>query len=238
MSLVRSSDKPTPVAIVRGAGETGPLFALHLDGTAHDEPPDLPRALATGAHVHVASFAGTVGGAADNCLALLAAAKARGASSYDPNIRPACLPARDAARLLIEARVAASAIARASEDDLAWLYPGLAPHEVLERWRALGADIAIVTRAAAGALALGEAGFVEVAAHRVTVTDTVGAGDAFSAGLLSAMADEGALAAGPLAPSAEALHRWLTRAALVAGLTCAREGCDPPRSTDPALANA
>jgi fructokinase len=236
MSLVRASDRPTPVAIVRGAGEAGPLFALHLAMTAHDEPPDLPVTLAAGAHVHVASFAGTVGQAADECLALLAAAKMRGASSYDPNIRPACLPAREAAQGLIEARVAASAIARASDEDLGWLYPSLAPHEVLERWRTLGADIAIVTRGAAGALALGPAGLVEVPAHRVTVKDTVGAGDAFSAGFLSAMAAEGALAAGPLAPSTEALVRWLTRAAHVAALTCARDGCDPPRAADLTLA--
>jgi fructokinase len=64
----------------------------------------------------------------------------------------------------------------------------------------------------------------------VEVVDTVGAGDAFTAGLLGALADRGALGrtyqGGRLA--AVDLPAVLDRSCLVAALTCARAGADPP----------
>ncbi len=103
------------------------MFALHLAGTAHDAPPDLAGLVDDGAaHLHVASFAGTVGAAAEPCLALLRAFRQRRTSSYDPNIRASCLPPQPEAVALVEARVGAASIAKASEEDLGWLYPGLA----------------------------------------------------------------------------------------------------------------
>jgi fructokinase len=218
------------------------MFALHLAGTAHAEPPRIDATLFEGrpdggAHVHAASFAATVGPAADGVLALMRTAKAQATSSYDPNIRAACLPPRAEAVALVEARVAAATIARASEDDLAWLYPALQPHEALQRWRMLGATVAIVTRGAGGALALGpdeagEGGWIEAKAPAVTVVDTVGAGDTFTAGLLAAMADDGALGRPGLAFHREALGRWLAFSVRAASLTCTRAGCEPPTRAD------
>jgi fructokinase len=225
------SDKPMPVAIVSPAQAShGAMFALHLAGTAHEDAADWPQALPPGmAHVHAASFAATVGAAAGASLALLADGKARGTSSYDPNIRAACLPPHHEAVALVEARVAHATIAKASEDDLGWLYPGLPPDQALQRWLALGARIAIVTRGKHGALALTASSFVEVPGQRVAVVDTVGAGDTFTAGLLGAMAQESALGMPGIVPDAAQLQRWMTFASKAAAITCTRPGCDPPR---------
>lgn len=234
LAHLAASDAPTPVAIVQPAAAShGAMFALHLTGTAHEQPPDLAGLAASGArHLHAASFAATAGEAAGPALALLGAFKARGGSSYDPNIRASCLPPRPQAVALVESRVAASVIAKASEEDLAWLYPGLAPHEALLRWLALGATVAIATRGAAGALAMTANALAEVRAPRVALADAVGAGDTFTAGFLAAMDEEGALGEPGPAPDEAALRRRLDLAVRAASLTCARPGCDPPRRAE------
>ena len=71
----------------------------------------------------------------------------------------------------------------------------------------------------------------------VEVVDTVGAGDAFMAGLLSGLLDAGLLgSARPAAGtgtggdwSADDVRPALLRALRVSSLTCARPGADPPR---------
>ena len=234
LAHLAACDAPTPVAIVQPAGAShGAMFALHLTGTAHEQPPSLAGLAASGArHLHAASFAATAGEAAGPTLALLEAFKARGGSSYDPNIRASCLPPRTGAVALVERRVAASVIAKASEEDLAWLYPGLAPHEALLRWLALGAAVAIVTRGAAGALAMTADAVAEAKAPEVALADAVGAGDTFTAGFLAAMDEEGALCEPGPAPDEAALRRRLEFAVRAASLTCARPGCDPPRRAE------
>jgi fructokinase len=67
------------------------------------------------------------------------------------------------------------------------------------------------------------------------VVDTVGAGDAFTAGLLTGLASAGLLDGGPAALATlddATLRRMLERAALVATLTCTRPGADPPTATE------
>ena len=64
--------------------------------------------------------------------------------------------------------------------------------------------------------------------RRSSVVDTVGAGDAFSSGLLGALAERGALGRGKAGLAGVDLPAVLDRAILVASLTCARPGADPP----------
>ncbi len=143
-----------------------------------------------------------------------------------------CLPPHGAALALVEERVGAATVAKASEEDLAWLYPGLAPHEALERWLLLGARIVVVTRGARGALAMAAGAMAERPAPPVAVADTVGAGDTFTAGFLAAMAEDGALGRRGIAPDGAALGRWLALGVAAASFTCARRGCDLPRRRD------
>ena len=110
--------------------------------------------------------------------------------SYDPNIRPALIDDVDAVRVSVERSVAAAHVVKTSDEDAAFLYPGVPPEDTARRWCSLGALLVVVTYGAAGAAAF--AGGVEVARRpglEIVLADTVGAGDSFSGGLLAAFAD-------------------------------------------------
>ncbi|MDT0269607.1 carbohydrate kinase [Streptomyces sp. DSM 44915] len=141
----------------------------------------------------------------------------------DLNVRPAVRPDRAEYRALAERLAGVVAVLKASDEDLGWLYPDLDPAEAAEALRALGPELVVVTRGAAGAFALTAEHRVDVPAPAVTVVDTVGAGDAFQAALLDDLAGRGTV---PLDPAT--LTEVLRRCVRCAALTCAREGADPP----------
>jgi len=79
-------------------------------------------------------------------------------------------------------------VVKLSDDDAAWIYPGLAPADVLERIRALGPRLVAITLGTDGAIAASADGYARVPAVPVIVKDTVGAGDSFLAGLVLGLA--------------------------------------------------
>lgn len=107
--------------------------------------------------------------------------------SFDVNHRPSLWRDDDPSGLYRE--IAASAdIVFAGEDEAA-LLTGLPPDDTVSLGRALaaaGRGIAVVKRGAAGSLAWSEGMPIECEAISVPVIDSVGAGDAFVAGFLSA----------------------------------------------------
>jgi fructokinase len=150
--------------------------------------------------------------------------------SYDPNVRPALLEDPIRARTLIERTVATTHLVKASREDIDWLYPHTSVDQVAARWLGLGALMVIVTDGARGAHLM-RAG--SPALHRpgrqVAVADTVGAGDAFTAGMLGALIRAGLHTPGLLKSSpADALAAALDEAILVSAMTCERIGADPP----------
>jgi fructokinase len=65
---------------------------------------------------------------------------------------------------------------------------------------------------------------------RIDIADTIGAGDAFGAGLLVALEQRGALVRGRLARLADSDLEYVLRfASAVAALTVARSGAETPR---------
>ncbi|MEV6582709.1 PfkB family carbohydrate kinase [Streptomyces sp. NPDC051582] len=234
---------------------------LDAAGTAHytfDITWDLPPGTLDGpapAHVHTGSIATALAPGADRVLAAVRAARAGATVSYDPNIRPALLAGADRERPRAERFVALSDVVKASEEDLGRLCPGRSPEETVRRWVAGsgaggGPALVVVTMGGAGARAFWPGGRCEVPATAVEVADTVGAGDAFMAGLLSGLLHAGLLASvGPSgAPGAAGAARARTAlreatacaaldprvgsalalASRAAALTCTREGADPP----------
>ena len=115
---------------------------------------------------------------------------------------------------------------------MTWLYPDLDPQEAMAAWSRSGPRLAVLTRGGEGATALTAGGRIDVAAPGVTIVDTVGAGDAFTAALLAEMARDNALGpdAAPIGPAA--LPRWLAFATAAASLTCARRGAQAPRRAE------
>ena len=138
--------------------------------------------------------------------------------SFDPNVRQALMGDRDVARARVERIVALSDIVKASDEDVAWLYPDAAVAEVLARWHTLGPRLVVVTRGGDGADAVSAGGEVHVDAPATTVADTIGAGDSFMAGLLAAVLEHGV-------DDVEAAVRFAARCAAI---TVSRPGADPP----------
>jgi fructokinase len=151
--------------------------------------------------------------------------------SYDPNIRPAALRAHATGVDLVEESVRRAHVVKASREDVEWLYPDLALDDVAERWSGLGANLVVVTDGADGASAYrrGHAP-VRRPGRPVTVVDTIGAGDAFTSGLLTGFARRHLHRATRLeAISDGVLADIIDEAVLVAAITCERAGADPPR---------
>jgi fructokinase len=155
-------------------------------------------------------------------------------------VRPALIDNPAEARQRIEKLVTASDVVKASDEDLRWLYPDVAPEEQAARWLNVGPALVAVTMGGAGAFAVCRDGEVRVDARRVEVVDTVGAGDSFMAGLIDALWTLDLLGA----DKRRALHqidiarlrRVLDTAALGAALTVARAGADlPDRATRDAV---
>ncbi len=239
--MIRRHLESSGVRLVGGsvtAGATSTATA-HLDpaGVASyefDLDWSLPAEAGTGAAraVHTGSIAATQSPGGDDVVRLVEAVAGRSLVSYDPNARPALMGDPRTALERIERIVRACDVVKVSDEDLAWLEPGVDPLLIAERWRASGPALVVVTRGGAGAVGVLASGVVEVAAPQIVVADTVGAGDALMAGLLDGLDGAGLLSPDRVEDLRSAqpddLGPLLAHAVRIAALTCTRPGADPP----------
>ncbi|OAF10580.1 fructokinase [Bradyrhizobium centrolobii] len=166
--------------------------------------------------------------------ALIADARTTSTISFDPNCRPNLVKDKSAYLARMAEFAARADLIKMSDVDFNYLF-GDEPYQ--QRANALlgqGTSLVVFTRGSNGAVAWhGRAGQIEVAAPKVEVVDTIGAGDSFQAGLLFALHKQGRLARQKLRDiGADELRRALSFAASCAGLTCTRPGADPPWSRE------
>ena len=151
--------------------------------------------------------------------------------SYDPNIRPDLIEDRGQLWRDVESLADRCTVVKVSDADIDLLHPGADPADIA-RSLLTGerTELVIVTRGWDGASAYVEGAELSLPAVPVDVVDSVGAGDAFVSGLLTALLELDALGSyGAGMPRDEpALERVLGAAMHVAALTCARRGAQPP----------
>jgi len=232
----RKSNRPTSLAFVSTDEHGHPHYSFYRQGVA-DRDVDAEALIALDSE-QVSGF--HTGGLAlvppdDRCV--LAAAhhfRRRGVlCTADINMRPQVAASlgiaqthyRDAAVEVI----GSADIVKVSDEDLHHLgymeAPEIAASSLLER----GPKIVVLTLGSAGAWAISADDQVFEPAQKVTVVDTVGAGDSFFAGFIASLDGQGQLtAARHRAPPGSALKRALLRAAVCAAINIGRPGCQPP----------
>ncbi len=217
----------TATAHLAEDGQAEYVFELDWSLPAVTVPPNCPV-------VHTGSLGAAIAPGVDVVRRAVEEARATSTISYDPNIRPDLQPDPAAARATVEGFVRLADVVKASDEDLAYIGEGADPEEVLAGWLDLGPKLVVMTRGGEGVVALTASGLgVRLAAKKVTVADTVGAGDSFMGGLIDGLWSAGLLGAenrdalGRI--DAGTLESILDRCTTIAGITVSRDGANPPR---------
>jgi fructokinase len=220
--------EPSALAIAHRTADGEADYSFYLGGTtfgyaAFPAPSADVRALCVG------SLALALEPSASALEALVERERHKRIVVIDPNVRAAAMTEHDGYRARFDRCCRAAHIVKLSASDASWLLPDLRHEEVAARLLDLGAELVVVTLGAEGAIARTQGAAARVTAQRVDVVDTIGAGDAFGAGLLVALEQREALVGGSLAGlAASDLEHVLRFASAVAALTCARSGAETP----------
>ncbi len=227
-------DAPTPLAIV-AADAVDAEYSFYLAGTAHEAlEHQLPQALdgsATALCIGTLALATDPPGSAVEAFATRAADRL--ALVVDPNARPPLIENRSAYLRRFEALAAVAELVKLSTVDLDWLYPGAGASAVAGRLLEAGASCVVVTSGADGASGWTGSVSATAAAPPVEVVDTVGAGDAFTAGFLAVLHRKGLLGRGRLRGlSVDELSGALSYGAAAGAAQCTRASAWGPSSSD------
>lgn len=204
----------TALAVIDAGGHAAYTFDVRW-GT-------LPEAPVAARVLHTGSIAAFLEPGASSLRGLLARSHAE-EITFDPNIRPALLGPHDDVVARFEEFARLATVVKMSDEDAAWLYPGVEVTEVVDRVLSLGPRLAAVTLGAEGAELAGAHARVRVEGVTVGVVDTIGAGDTFMASLVDFVAKHGSGDLDELA-----LERAGTAAAQAAAITVSRAGADLP----------
>lgn len=225
------SDRPTTVAFVKLVDGQA-TYAFYDENTAgrllsQDQLPTLPATVTT-------LFFGGISLVNDPAASTYEALQTREAPTrvtmIDPNIRPGFIAGKETEyRARIERMIARADIVKLSDEDLHWLMGAGDISALARQLLEKGPKLVFITEGAAGARAITATQNRFVAATRVTVADTVGAGDTFNAGALTALHEAGALTKSALATLSDAtLDAALTLGTRSAAVTVSRPGANPP----------
>ena len=230
---------PSTLAFVTvEAGE--PDFAFYGEGAADSRltRDELPAELfAQATMLHFGGISLLRGTTPDTALAAAERLQGRALIACTPNIRPQLVRDGHAYTAILSRAVATCDLLTLSSADVAWLAPRVDPLEFAVGQLEVGPILVILTKGADGVTSFrrrrGAIERLDMPAFPVTVADTVGAGDAFSAGLLAALASDAVVSRAALeALPAEQLRAALRQGVATAALACTRPGADPPRSAE------
>ncbi|MDN5755136.1 MAG: carbohydrate kinase family protein [Arthrobacter sp.] len=224
-----------PTSTARGTldpvGAASYEFDMVWDLSAFD--PASSDVLADSQLLHTGSIATVLEPGAGTVRAAVERARPHATISYDPNVRPSFVTNHSQAIEDVERFVALSDVVRASDSDLAWLYPERSVEETAHAWLELGPAMVVATYGSGGPWGVVAAGEARTQAPVVDVADTVGAGDSFMAALLSTLVDRGLVGAAHRESlrglSVGQLEEILDYAARAAAITVSRAGANPPR---------
>ncbi|MET4923420.1 PfkB family carbohydrate kinase [Streptomyces sp. PSRA5] len=227
LGLCARPDLPTALAVA-DPGPEGTGYHFHLQSTATFQLPgrtDVERFAA----VYVGGLAAVVEPAAS---AVAATARAAAAGSpllvVDPNVREDRTLDAESGRRQLRELCELGQVVKASDEDLARLWPDSTPDETCRRLAA-GGRLVVLTRGSRGSTAYsrGSAEPVSVPAEPVEVVNTIGAGDAFMAAVITWLVSRGAHTGHVPEFTPELLRDMLGFASRVAASVVAQAGTEP-----------
>ena len=228
--LCMFSDRPTTLAFV-SLTDGHARYAFFDEGSAGRRlvADDLPAVPAEVTALHFGSISLVAEPCGSTYETLMRNESPLRVTSLDPNIRPSLIKSRDGYLARLDRLVEIADIVKLSDDDLAWLAPGGSFEDFATGWLKKGAKVVILTRGADGAIAVTSTLSVSVPAVKVTVADTIGAGDTFSAAFLARLEASRLLDKQAIVDLTEKqLRDLLGYAARAAAITSSRPGADPP----------
>jgi len=236
--LAAPSDKPTALAVV-SIDKGQPSYQFYRDDTADrqvtlDSLTQSSPETITACHIGGAAIAS---GADGDAVAQFAERNSTNGVpiTFDPNIRPAFIDARETYLPRFEKTLKATDLLKLSDEDMEWLYPG---KDIETQAQAIfdneDLGLLILTKGGEGAIAFTKDGRQTIPAAPVpNLVDTVGAGDTFMATVISELTKRDLIEKSALrsAPS-EQIEIVLTAAAKAAAINCGRKGCNPPTALE------
>jgi len=227
------TDRPTTLSLVGLDTHGVPAYQFYDNGSADTgvTTADLPALGPEVTGLHFGSYSLAATPVAD-AMAALAAANRDRFISVDPNVRPTVEGDMDVWRARLAALFPLADVVKISAEDHELLWPGRSSEAVAADILGQGARLVVVTQGGEAALGWTASGLhARAQPPRVTVVDTVGAGDTFQAALLARLlrGDPMAALAGLDAAGLAAILGYAARAAAI---TCSRRGADLPRAAE------
>jgi len=222
------TEAPTTLAAATLADDGSASYRFYVEGTSildvvPVEAGDGPVAVMTGGlALALPEIARSIEWVLDSGLPLV----------LDVNCRPALIDDRSAFLDRVRRFAAGSDLVKVSDEDARWLAGATistadAVEQIVDELLALGTRAVVVTAGADPVLVATASGRARVEIPAVEVVDTIGAGDAFDAGVIAywilAGADHEAL--GQL----DLLTRAVGAGVAVSAVVCGRRGADPPQ---------
>lgn len=226
-SLSVTADRPCTLAFVQLVDGQA-RYAFYDEGTAGRllSVADLPNVTAQ------ALFFGGISLVVEPCGATYEALMQREAGKrvlmIDPNIRPGFVRDEATYRARLGRMLAMADIVKLSLEDLDWLAPQ-GREAFVQGLLDGGTTLVLLTDGSIGATAITPTLRVFEPARKVSVVDTVGAGDTFNAGVLDSLQKASVLSRERLKDLDEQTIRdALRRGAAAAAVTVSRAGANPP----------
>jgi len=228
-----STEDPTTLAVAQIGDDGAATYGFYVDRTSAAALAE-EEALAVLATAPDIVYVGTLGlvlePVAASLEALVHAVDPHVLVALDPNCRPGAIRDEAGYRARLARVLARADVVKVSTEDLDYLSPGVDPVDAAAGLVGAGPRLVLVTDGGDDVHAVAVGWRRSVPVPRVTVVDTVGAGDSFCGAFLSYW-DRASL-------GRDGLGDWdtvgpaLAFATQVAAITCQRRGADPPRAAE------
>ena len=232
-TLVQRRPEPTSLALASIGQDGAAHYSFYVEGTADRLVADPGTFAPTVAAVCFGTLSMVLEPGASVYEALLRRAHAEGRLVViDPNIRSAVIADADAYRRRFAEWMASVDIVKLSGEDASWLAHGPAG-STPQDWIDAGVTAVLITAGSDGIDVITAGMSVRVPAPKVSVADTIGAGDSIMGALVHRLDRVGALSREALGGLSEGQWREVAEfAAKVAAVTVSRPGADPPWASE------